>query len=68
MWHSTDDRGVPFDTNVSAEAPHLEHVHEAVLEDGFRHRRDTLGDGVERRELRLHVCGKGWMRGGADIN
>ncbi len=66
--HAANDRGVAFDANVRAEASHLQHVHEAVLEDRLGHRRDAFRDRVQRRELRLHIRRERGIRRGTKID
>src|SRR5699024_2405252 len=62
--HPGDDNGIAFLPNAGAHALQFGHVQEAVFEHGFGNRTDTLGDTVERAELRLHVGGKArvWRR------
>ena len=66
--HAVDDRGVALEADLRAHAPHLQHVHEAVLEDRLDDRADAVGDRVQRGELRLHVGREGRVRRGAHID
>jgi len=59
---------VAFQANLRPQAPHLQHVHEAVLEDRLGDGADTGGYRVERGELRLHVGRERGVRGGAHID
>jgi hypothetical protein len=43
-------------------------VHETVLKDRLNDRAATVGDGVERGELGLHVRREGGIRCGADVH
>ena len=58
-------RGVALESDVGAQALQLEHVHEAVLEDGLGDQRGAVGDACERHELRLHVGGEAGVGRGA---
>src|SRR6185437_7171984 len=52
---AADDRRIALETDLRAKPTHLEHVHEAVLENRLDDGADAVRHRVERRKLRLHV-------------
>src|SRR5690606_8728091 len=64
----SDDGGIAFDLDMRAHAVHFVDVHEAVLEDRLDHRASAFGNGVERDELRLHVCRERRVRSGTQVD
>src|SRR5699024_6511463 len=63
-----DDDGVALDLRLGAHALQLEDVHEAVFEHVFDDHAGAFGDGIECRELRLHVGRKTGVGRGVDVH
>ncbi len=65
---AANDRRIAFQPDLRTETPHLEHVHEAVLEDRLDDRPNARSDGVQSSELSLHVSGERRVRRRAHID
>ena len=62
MRHAAHDGIAAFDLDIGTQALQFVGVHEAVFEDGFADRRNTVGDGIDGHELGLHVSRESRVR------
>ncbi len=63
-----DESRIAVDLDVGAEPDQFHRVHETIFENRFAHHCGTVGDGVDRHELGLHVGREGRVGRRADAH